>query len=122
MSDTVGDLARLEQEERAVSQRRRRLHERIDFIRGSGAQDEDSLERLAKLEVEEKEVSHRRRELHGRIDTLRSQVGGQGGTSAPPGPQVKERLLETPGRAYVTAMHIGFGSLTRDDPSADTTS
>ena len=44
MADTVGDLSRLEQEERAVSQRRRRVHERIDFIRGSGAQDEDSLD------------------------------------------------------------------------------
>ena len=111
MTDTVGDLARLEQEERAVSQRRRRLHERIDFIRGSGAQDEDSLERLAKLQLEEKEVSERRRELHGRIDALRGQVR----TGATPGPQPKEQLLETPGRAYVAAMHIGFGSLTRDD-------
>ena len=111
MADTVGDLARLEQEERAVSQRRRRLHERIDFIRGNGVQDDDSLERLAKLQVEEKEVSQRRRELHGRIDALRGQVE----TGATPGPQPKERLLETPGHAYVAAMHIGFGSLTRDD-------
>ncbi len=111
MADTVGDLARLEQEERAVSQRRRRLHERIDFIRGSAAQDVDSLERLEKLVVEEKDVSHRRRELHGRIDALRSQAG----TGATPGPRPKESLLETPGRAYVASMHIGFGSLTRDD-------
>ena len=111
MADTVGDLARLEQEERAVSQRRRRLHERIDFIRGSGAQDGDSLERLAKLEVEEKEASQRRRELHGRIDALRSQAG----TGAVPGPRAKERLLEAPGSAYVAAMHIGFGSLARHD-------
>jgi chromosome segregation ATPase len=111
MADTAGDLARLEQEERAVSQRRRRLHERIDFIRGSGAQDEDSLERLAKLQLEEKEVSSRRRELHARIDALRSQVG----TGASPGPQPKERLLEAPGRDYLTAMQIGFGSLTRDE-------
>ena len=112
MADTVGDLARLEQEERAVSQRRRRVHERIDFIRGSGAQDEDSLDRLTKLEAEEKEVSERRRELHGRIDALRSQVGA---ASPPPGPQVKQQLLETPGRAYVAAMQIGFGSLAKDD-------
>ena len=111
MADTVRDLARLEQEERAASQRRRRLHERIDFIRGSAAQDEDSLDRLAKLEVEEKEVSHHRRELHGRIDALRSQAG----TGATPGPQAKERLLETPSHAYVATMHIGLGSLTRDN-------
>jgi hypothetical protein len=111
MADTVGDLARLEQEERAVSQRRRRLHERIDFIRGNGAQDEESLERLEKLVVEEKDVSHRRRELHGRIDAVRSQAG----TGATPGPQLKERLLETPGGAYVASMQIGVGSLTRDD-------
>ena len=111
MADSVGDLARLEQEERAVSQRRRRLHERIDFIRGNGAQDEESLERLAKLEVEEKEVSRHRRELHGRIDALRSQVG----VGPAPGPQPKERLLEAPGRAYVAAMQVGFGSLTRRD-------
>ncbi len=112
MADTVRDLARLEQEERAVSQRRRRVHERIDFIRGTGAQDEDSLDRLAKLEAEEKEVSQRRRELHDRIDALRSQVGTAG---PPPGPQVKQQLLERPGGAYVAAIHIGFGSLTRDD-------
>ena len=111
MADTVGDLARLEQEERAISQRRRRLHERIDFIRGNGAQDEESLERLEKLVAEERDVSHSRRELHGRIDALRSQTG----TGATPGPQPKERLLETPGRAYVASMHIGFGSLKRDD-------
>ena len=111
MPDTVRDLARLEQEERAVSQRRRRLHERIDFIRGNGAQDAESLERLVKLEAEAKEVSQQRRDLHGRIDGLRS----EGGTTATPGPQPKERLLETPGRAYVAAMHVGFGSLTRDD-------
>jgi hypothetical protein len=113
MPDTVGDLARLEQEERAVSQRRRRLHERIDFIRGNGAQDEETLGRLATLETEEKDVSRQRRELHARIDSLRSQAG-VGVTPGPP--PAKERLLDVPGRAYVAAMQIGFGSLTRDDP------
>lgn len=111
MTDTVADLGRLEQEERAISQRRRRLHERIDFVRGSGAQDADSLERLAALEAEEKEVSYRRRQLHARIDALRGEVGV--GTAL--GLQPKERLLETPGRAYVAAMHVGFGSLTGDE-------
>jgi hypothetical protein len=111
MPDTVGNLARLEQEERAASQRRRRLHERIDFLRGNGVYDADSVERLAKLEVEEKEVSRRRRELHGLIDALRSQS-----SVAAPAPAVpKETLLERPSRDYVAAMQIGFGSLTRDD-------
>jgi hypothetical protein len=109
MADSAGDLARLELEERAVSQRRRRLHERINFIRGNGAQDDESLERLAKLEVEEKEVSERRRELHGRIDALRSQL------EAGPARQAKERLLEAPGSTYVAAMHVDFGPLTRRD-------
>ena len=108
MTYTVANLARLENEERAVSQRRRRLHERIDFLRGSGAQDEETLERLAKLELEEKEVSQRRRELHAVIDELRSQ-----GTGAAPGPQVKERLLETRSSDYVAAMQVGYGSLAR---------
>ena len=111
MPDTLGDLARLEQEERAVSQRRRRLHKRIDFIRGSGVHDPDSVERLAKLELEEKEVSRHRRELHGRTAALR----GAAGAAAPAPVAPKETLLERPSRAYVAAMQIGFGSLTRDD-------
>ncbi len=111
MSHTVGDLTRLENEERAVSQRRRRLHARIEFLRGNGVDDEESRERLAKLEVEETDVSQRRRELHGLIDALRGQL--ERGTA--PGPQPKERLLETPGRAYLAAMHVGFDSLTRDE-------
>ena len=111
MADTVGDLARLEQEERAASQRRRRLHERIDFIRGNGARDDASVERLEKLEADEREVSRSRRELHGRIDALR----GQAAAGVSPGPRARERLLDAPAGAYVTSMHVGFGSLTRDD-------
>ena len=112
MPDTASSLARLEQEERAVSQRRRRLHERIDFIRGSGVHDPDGAERLAKLELEEKEVSCHRSELHGRIDALR----GQASAAAPAPVAPKETLLERPSRAYVAGMQIGFGSLIRDDP------
>ena len=113
MPDTPADLARLEQDERAVSQRRRRLHERIDFMRGNGAQDEESLARLAKLQAEEKEVSAQRRDLHARIDALRSQAG-----TAAVGPPPRERQLESPGASYVASMHIGFGSLSRDDRDA----
>ena len=111
MPDTIGDLARLEQEERAVSQRRRRLHERIEFIRGSGVHDSESAERLAKLEVEETEASRHRRELHGRIKALRGQASA--GVPAPVAP--KEALLERPSRASVAATQIGFGSLAKDD-------
>jgi hypothetical protein len=112
MADTARELARLEQEERAVSHRRRRLHERIDFIRGSGMHDADSLERLAKLEAEERDVSFRRRELHGQIDTLRGQVAAG---ATPGAAQSKERLLDAPGRAYLASMQVGLGSLTRND-------
>src|SRR5712691_8623299 len=106
MADIVRDLARLEQEERAVSQRRRRLHERIDFIRGSGMHDPDSNERLARLAAEEKDVSSRRRELHGLIDSLRAEVLATRGTATPLGAQPKERLLDAPNRAYLGSMHV----------------
>ena len=109
MADPVRDLAHLEQEERAISQRRRRLHERIDFIRGSGVHDDESRDRLAKLEAEEKEVSRVRRELHERIDALRSQAGAAAPPAAP------KEGLERPGSAYFTSMQTGFGSLVRDD-------
>ncbi len=112
MDDTVGDLPRLEQEERAVSQRRLRLHERIGFLHGGGFADAESLERLAKLEEEEREVSRQRVELHRRIDALRAQTGVGG---VEPGPKPKERLLDAPGAAYVASLHPGFGPLTRDD-------
>ena len=116
MADTVGDLASLELEERAISQRRRRLHERIEFVKGSGVQDATSLERLAALEAEEKEISRCRRELHRRIDALREQAAASTPPGREPKEQPKESLLEKPNRAYVAAMHLGSGSLTRDDP------
>jgi hypothetical protein len=54
-------LAGLEEEERAVSTERRRLHDRIDNWGGT----DELLER-------ERELSRHRRELHARIDELRA--------------------------------------------------
>ena len=109
MSDTVRDLPRLEQEERAISQRRRRLHERIDFIQGGGFADSGDQERLARLQAEEREVSRQRHELHERIDALRAQVGNQsagGAGVAPP----RERL-EKPSTDYMSSLHRGTDPL-----------
>lgn len=57
------ELEQLEEEERAVSLRRRRLHERID----RGFPNETLLE-------EERRVSALRRELHAKIDVLRARI------------------------------------------------
>lgn len=63
-------LERLKAEERAISARRRRLHDRIDFLRaGGGGFSRETQQMLADLEAEEREVSRRRRELHQQIDT-----------------------------------------------------
>ena len=71
MGDDTRSLQRLEEEERALSARRGRLHERIDFLRGRGVAEPESQERLARLQAEEKEVSRRRRELHALIERRR---------------------------------------------------
>jgi len=69
MRDETSDLlSRLEQEERQLSVRRRRLHERIDYLRGDPG-NEEQLHYLAQQEIE---LSERRLELHNRIDQLRS--------------------------------------------------
>jgi hypothetical protein len=90
MSDSVDLLAGLVQEERALSVRRPRLRERIDFLRATGSGDMDA-ERLARLEAEEREVSRLRRELHARIDGLRA---GSGPEPAAAAAAKKEGLLE----------------------------
>ena len=86
-ADDARLLARLESEERSVSSRRRRLHDRLDFMRGGGAVPSADEEQLRKLEEEEREVSARRRELHVEIDALRARLGQQ------PGPRERPRLL-----------------------------
>jgi chromosome segregation ATPase len=71
--DHTRELVELEEEERALSARRRRLHDRIDFLRGGAVSDEDP--GLAELTAEEREVSRRRREVHARIDEIRAAAG-----------------------------------------------
>ena len=61
-------LGQLEDEARALSLRRRTLHERIDYLRG----DADSADQIAYLEAQAREVSAQRLELHARIDALRA--------------------------------------------------
>lgn len=58
-------LAKLEEEEKAVSARRRKLHERMALFPDAAAS----------REVEERELSIRRRELHRQIDELRARLG-----------------------------------------------
>ncbi len=64
-------LAELEEAERSLSARRRRLHDRIDFMRGGGAADDNSAaETLDRLLEEERQVSAKRLAVHGQIDEL----------------------------------------------------
>jgi predicted nucleic acid-binding Zn-ribbon protein len=81
-------LAQLESEERTVSSKRRRVHDRLDFMRSGGAvTSDDHQERLQQLVDEERALSARRRELHIEIDALRVKLGQQ------PGPRERPRLL-----------------------------
>lgn len=72
---SIVELEALIEEERTVSKRRRRLHEKIDFLRGTGVDEPQAKERLDALEQEERTVSDRRRALHAQIDALRSELG-----------------------------------------------
>ncbi len=70
--DQTGDpesLEQLEDEERRLSKRRTRLHERIRFAQtmGDGAGNPVSAEHLEELNAQELELSKARRELHARI-------------------------------------------------------
>ena len=64
-------LARLEEEERAVSLQRRRLQDRIDLFLGGGATHDVAGEEMQELRARERELSERRSEIHDRIDLLR---------------------------------------------------
>ena len=85
---TVGEsrrLAQLETEERSVSSRRRRLHDRLDFMRsGAAVPSADHEAKLRELEEEERALSVRRMELHAEIDGLRIRLGQQPGPRARP--------------------------------------
>ena len=87
-TDDARLLAQLEIEERTVSSKRRRLHDRLDFMRsGAAVPSDDHAEKLRALEEEEDELSARRRELHLQIDSLRVKLGQE------PGPRQRPRLL-----------------------------
>lgn len=60
---------KLEAEERALSKRREKLHDRIDFLRTVGADEPDAAERVAALLEEERVLAERRTELHALLDT-----------------------------------------------------
>lgn len=77
---TLAELGVLEAEEATLSSRRRRLHARIDFLRGNG----DTTGRLAELLEEERLVSSRRREVHRRLDELRRSLGLETGPPESP--------------------------------------
>jgi hypothetical protein len=65
MADDPGlkaELERLEQEEREVSARRKKLHERLDTFPNE------------LLAAQERELSTRRRELHAQIDEVRIRI------------------------------------------------
>lgn len=68
-------LAQLEEEERLLSKRRARLHDRIDFLRANGNADGTpaSPEQLEALDEQERELSKARKDLHARSDELRAQ-------------------------------------------------
>jgi len=64
-------LQQLEERERALSRRRRQVHNRIEYLRGTGAHEPESRKILDELLAEERAISLERRELHAAIDRLR---------------------------------------------------
>jgi hypothetical protein len=83
--DSDVSLSQLRKEERSISAKRTRLHNRIDFLRAGGGglpgQDADLLE---DLERQEKEISRQRRELHERIERLTAELARE--ADPPPRP------------------------------------
>ncbi len=68
-------LERLTAEERSLSAQRRRLQDRIDFLRSGGrGPDDDVTELLDELLRRERELSERRRELHEEIELARVEL------------------------------------------------
>jgi uncharacterized coiled-coil DUF342 family protein len=68
-SEIEAELDRLEEEERAISAKRRRLHDRMDIW--AGAAGAEGAAAANERRAEERELSERRRELHKRIRELR---------------------------------------------------
>jgi hypothetical protein len=66
-------LMALEAEERSLSASRRRLHDRIDFVRTlSGS---TAVNQLATLQQQERELSKRRRKIQNQVRALREMLG-----------------------------------------------
>jgi predicted nucleic acid-binding Zn-ribbon protein len=79
VNEQVRHLEKLNTEERALSARRTRLQDRIDFLRGGGGgPGEDVAGLIEELLRQEREVSEQRRELHGRIEIARAELLRQG--------------------------------------------
>lgn len=68
------ELRQLEEEERSVSSRRRKLHDRIAMFPDASGE----------LERRERELSQERRDLHARIDNLREELRDASTTGAEP--------------------------------------
>ena len=78
--DPEPQLAQLRKEERSLSARRTRLHNRIDFLRASGSGlERDDADILEELERQEKEISRERLELHERIERASAQLASSNG-------------------------------------------
>ncbi len=79
VNEHVRQLEKLTAEERALSVRRSRLQDRIDFLRGGGGgPGEDVTELIEELLRQERDVSEQRRELHERIEIARTELLRQG--------------------------------------------
>ncbi len=77
--EPASEIAQLRKQERSLSARRTRLHNRIDFLRaGGGGNAEETAKLLEDLVGQEHEVSTQRRELHERIEALTSRLSHSG--------------------------------------------
>jgi chromosome segregation ATPase len=71
--DGRDSLAQLRKEERSISARRTRLHNRLDFLR-AGRDGEGAEDLIRELERQEEELSLQRRDLHERIERASAQL------------------------------------------------
>ena len=72
-------LEQLEEDERHISARRRKLHDLITYRRTLGKPDGTPAtdEELAELDEQERDVSQRRKALHSRIDAVREELSAR---------------------------------------------
>ena len=74
-SDVSEQLAWLEERERTLAAKRRKLHDRIDALRGGAGDPNLSPAALARLVEEEEKVLAERIAVHAQIDELRVAAG-----------------------------------------------